>query len=342
METSITVAEEEAGPPPTPPKHIQRQLWWIFFPTGLPFIRTKGFVIPLLTTIVPNLILGSGTFSLLFFPNYYINQEYIWTADLCISWIVYNYCLYIHAIWDRTLTVNTTKIRKAYQGITATFMILYYIYWLYFFVIQLNLHPEKRLVIQLGNALMGTAWYIFFSTMGSLYYTICFVMLQRAETIRLWLKDVKATKPSLQEFYLQYNGQYKQIRLFSKYWNVLIFLGFLLLTFHIPIDLFSVLFSKNYYDSFGLVIKTFSLFWYIFCICELNDYESIVISYVYKHRIFPPDDLEDIEKYASFRPLGLNFYGIRVNHSTMTKVVILVLNFIVPTIYALVSNKIFG
>jgi hypothetical protein len=167
-------------------------------------------------------------------------------------------------------------------------------------------------------------------------------MNQRAEAIRLWLKDVKTDRPSLPDFYLQYNAKYKAIRQFSKHWNILIFLGFLLLSFHIPIDLFSVLYSKNYYDSFGVVVKSFSLFWYIYCICELNDYEAIVISYLYKHRLFPASELLEIEKYAAYRPLGLNFYGIKVNHSTMTKVVILTLNFLIPTIYALVSNKVFG
>jgi hypothetical protein len=340
METSITVAEEDQSPPP-PPDKILRLFHYIFLPTGLPLIRHKSILVPLTLTLSTNLILGSSTFCLLYYPNYYINQGYIWTADIFLGWIVYNYSLYLHAKWDTTACVDSTPIKKHKHYITLSITGLYYVYWLYFYVIQNILHFDTSVFVQLVNALMGTAWYLFFSTMGSLYYAICFTMNQRAEAIRIWLKDVKDKGPSLPVFYLQYNARYKAIRQFSKNWNILVFLGFLLLSFHIPIDLFSVLYSKNYYDSFGVVVKSFSLFWYIYCICELNDYESVVIAYLYKHRLFPASELEEIEKYSSFRPLGLNFYGIKVNHSTMTKVVILTLNFLVPTLYALISNKVF-
>jgi hypothetical protein len=348
-ETAIQIASQSTHPPL---HHLDSQqiaiesqkrcLWFIFIPTGLPLIHHRWWIMRIVIVLVSNAILGAGTFSLLFFPNYYMNQEYIWTADLCIGWIVYNYMLFIHSNWDAAVSVERLPLKRRDTIITGTFTVLYYIYWLYFYVIQNILHSKPVVMIQLGNALMGSAWYLFFSMMASLYYTICHAMLQRAQTIRLWLKSVKRSRLTLQEFYAQYNLKYKGVRKFGKYWTFLVFLGFLLLSFHIPIDLFSVVYSKNYYDSFGLIIKSFSLFWYIYCICELNDYDTALISYLYKHRLYPLADLTEIEKYVEYRPLGLDFYGIKLNHSTMTKVVIIVLNFVVPTIYALVSNKIFG
>ena len=49
-----------------------------------------------------------------------------------------------------------------------------------------------------------------------------------------------------------------------------------------------------------------------------------------------------IEKYVIYHELGLNFYGIKISGPMIVKVGLLMVNLIIPTIYAIVSSKIAG
>ena len=142
------------------------------------------------------------------------------------------------------------------------------------------------------------------------------------------------------DFYNEYNKHYNIIKNFAKYWNFLIFLGFILLIAHVPIDLISVIIDKQIFDIPGIVIKKTALIWYLYCICQLNDYEDKIIPYLYKHRIYNDDQIEYISKYIKYRPLGLNFYGIKISGSFITKYFIIGINLLIPTLYALFSKKI--
>jgi hypothetical protein len=300
-------------------------------------LLVTGLLLPYKLSIIPLGILTSGCFSMLFYPEYYPNQSIIWTADLVIGTVTYGYMI----LWkhkDNPL-LQTSKL---YTRITLLFYWLFILYWIFCAVLQFSTHTHPTLEIQGKNILMSTAWWFFFSTMAYLYYTICITLLQRSQELRIWLKSVKNEKPSLDVFFKAYNAHYKIILQFSKYWNFLVFLGFCLLGFHIPIDLISVIYAKNYYDSFGLSIKTISLGWYIACICKLNDIEPFILNYLYKHRIYSLEDMTAIEKYIEHRPLGLDFYGIKINKGFIIKILLLILNLIIPTVYGLISNSVFG
>lgn len=316
---------------------LLNRMFWI---TLLPLVNNKYKIIRYCIPTLINLILGSASFCLLYYPSYYATQGEIWTTDIVIAWVSYNYMIYLFKRWDAAKCFEQTDISKSVNQISLLFYWLYIIYWFYFAVIQFNTHNEKSILVQLGNTLMSTAWYFFFSTMAVLYYFICVKLSQRSTQICKWLKELKETRPTLEEFYSQYNKHYKAVKELGKYWNILIFVGTLLLTFHVPIDLISIIYKHYYFDIFGLIVKLFSLLWYLWCICELNDHELYVVSYLHKHRILSFNEIEEIEKYVIYRPLGLNFYGIKINKSFLIKIGLLTLNLIIPTFYALVSNQI--
>ena len=92
-------------------------------------------------------------------------------------------------------------------------------------------------------------------------------------------------------------------------------------------------------DIAGILVKSFGLAWYTYKICELNDMDTKVISYLYKHEIYDKENMEKIEKYATYHELGLRFYGIKINGPLILKIGLLTINLIIPTIYALVTNK---
>lgn len=142
-------------------------------------------------------------------------------------------------------------------------------------------------------------------------------------------------------FYVFYNIHNRRISLFSKNWNFVIFLGIVLLTFHIPIDLISIIYRREYLNLFGLILKSLSLLWYLMRICELNDCEVHLIAHLYKFRVFSQEEVKEIETYMSYRPLGLDFYGIKINKGVIIKVLLVIANLLVPTLYALVSNEFF-
>jgi hypothetical protein len=195
---------------------------------------------------------------------------------------------------------------------------------------------------------MSFSWYLFFSTTSILYYYICNRLLQRSEQLKNWLKGLKKKYKNQSirlihddnDFYKEYNLNYNIIKNFAKYWNFLIFIGFILLIAHIPIDLISILYLKQLFDIPGVIIKTSALSWYLYCICQLNDYEDKIIPYLYKHRIYNDDQIEYISKYIKYRPLGLNFYGIKISGTFISRYLIIIINLLVPTIYAILSKYI--
>ena len=67
--------------------------------------------------------------------------------------------------------------------------------------------------------------------------------------------------------------------------------------------------------------------------------EDFLLSYLHKHHILQ-DEMEEITRYMSVRPLGLNFFGVRITYSMLMKAALIGINFILPTVYGLVSNEI--
>jgi hypothetical protein len=297
-------------------------------------------IIKIIIPVFINSVLISATFCMLYYPEYYPTQGIIWSSDLGFITIIYNYMLYLQTKWDKVRCFETVPIPKFANQFTLLFYWLYLVYWLYFACIQFFTHSHRSFYYQLANTLLSTAWFIFFSTSATLYYFICVKLEQRSSSVRSWLRSLKVNRPSIEDFYSQYNAQYKKSKLLAVHWNFMIFAGFLLLTFHVPIDLVSILYNHFYYDIFGLIVKLISLLWYMWCICELNDYEIYIPSYLYKHRIFEVDTIQELEKFFEYRPIGLNFYGIKINKTAIIKVLLIILNLIVPTAYALFSSKI--
>ena len=95
-------------------------------------------------------------------------------------------------------------------------------------------------------------------------------------------------------------------------------------------------------DIAGIIVKSLGLTWYTYKICELNDMDTKVISYLYKHDLYNKENMESIEKYASYHELGLKFYGIKINGPLILKICLLSINLIIPTIYAIITNRLIG
>jgi len=318
----------------------EKYLKWMLNFTFIPLINNKYKIIKYTIPWINALILFVCIFSFGWYPEYYPMQGEVWISDVAIGSIVYSYMLYLYRKWDKSNINDDIIIPKWKINLSFVFYIFFIIYWFYFAVIQFNHHNQPDSLTQFKNTVMSYAWYLFFSVMATLYYFICIKLCQRAHSIRAFLKKLKKKTTSIETFYEQYNQHHEKIKKFSRYWNFIIFLGFLLLTFHVPIDLISIVYNKYYYDIPGFIIKLLALVWYTRCICQLNNYEGKIIPYLYKHKVYSIEQIDEIEKYISYRKIGLDFYGIKINGSTIIKVTLILLNLVIPTLYALFSSKI--
>jgi hypothetical protein len=316
----------------------EKNLTWMLAATGITLFRSKKWYIKYTFPTLFSLWIAVACFCPLWYPTYYINQAEIWTIDMIIIFCVYLTMLYLQTFWESVNLFEHIGISVFSNRISFVFYILFQVYWLYFAIIQFNLHSTPIVYIQVGNVVMSAAWYFFFTTAGALYYFVCTKLLQRAQAIKLWLSTLKQNSITIDEFYIQYNKHCKSAMNLSNNWNFIIFLGFLLLTIHIPIDLISIIVDGNMKDIPGAIIKGLALGWYLYCICILNDFDGRVVSHLYKQRMFGLEDMQMIEQYASRRKLGLDFYGIQINTSFIMKIILLLLNVIVPAAYSLIKK----
>jgi len=317
---------------PSCEKYIHR----MFDITLIPFINTY-FYKPL--PLFASTILIGSVFSPLYYSNYYLFEPILYSIDLFIAFIAYNYLMYKYLSWQTTSCFEHTSIDRITENTSLFFYSIFMLYWLYDAFIQFGYHTEKDILIQIGNIYMSVAWYFYFSICSLLYYFICIKLAQRTQSINIWLKSIKRSRPNIEEFYKSYKIHHKAIKVFGKHWNFVVFMGFIILTYHIPIDLVNILYNNRYTDIAGVIIKSLSLIWYIYQICLLNNKEKQVIYYLYKHELFSTDEMTRIEKYSLLHELGLNFYGIKIDGSLIIRLGLITVNLIVPTVYALLSNK---
>jgi hypothetical protein len=317
----------------------EKNLKKMLYAPGLSCFRHQNKFVKWVLPLGANIGILGACFSPLWYPSYYPNQTEVWVADICIVWVVHCYMLFLQSKWDISSCFEQIEIPRWTNIITLTFYWLFILYWAYYGVVMFMIHNVSSVLVQLGNTYMSIAWFFFFTTSASLYYFICAKLLQRSECVKWWLVKITRDHPSVDQFYIDYNEHCKRIRRFGAHWNFVVFLGFILLGFHIPIDIVSIVYDKNYYDAPGAVIKGLALSWYLYCICRLDDLEGKIIPFLYKNRMFVLEDIQMIEKYVEYRGVGLDFYGIRINTGYIMKVVLIVGNLIVPTLYAVLKNN---
>ena len=311
----------------------------MFFITLIPFVKTKYYI------VLPGLaflIIASSVFSPAYYPTYYSDQPEINCIDLAIGSIVYLFLSYKYLNWEQNSCFEHTSVKREDEIISQVFYWLFMFYWLYYGYIQFSIHNDPIVLIQVGNVFMSTAWFVYFSTSSLLYYYICIKLAQRSQSINLWMKTLKRDRPLIGDFFVGYKLHHKSIKSFGRAWNFIVVMGFIILTYHIPIDIFNVVIQHKYDDIAGILVKSLGLMWYTYNICRLNDMDNKVISYLYKHNIYSKEEMEQIEKYATYHELGLSFYGIKINGPLILKLFLLTINLIIPTVYALITNKIIG
>jgi hypothetical protein len=326
----LTLREE-----PSCEKHIKT----MFSITLIPFVKTKYYI------ALPGfafLIIASSVFSPAYYPTYYLDQPEINCIDLAIGSIVYLFLSYKYLNWEQNSCFEHTSVKKEDEIISQIFYWLFMFYWLYYGYIQFSIHNDPIILIQIGNVFMSTAWFVYFSTSSLLYYYICIKLAQRSQSINVWIKTLKRDRPLIGDFFVAYKLHHKAIKTFGRAWNFIVVMGFIILTYHIPIDIFNVVIQHKYDDIAGIVVKSLGLLWYTYNICRLNDMDNKVVSYLYKHNLYSKEEMEQIEKYAIYHELGLSFYGIKINGPLIIKLALLTINLIIPTVYALISNQIIG
>lgn len=304
---------------------------------------------------IPVIMNASILFSAIFsYSNYSStilgDNQLSWSVYFSLLAFCYNYIYYLVSNWkvhkhyiERNIQ---TKKRKVSYSLYYLF-IFFFFYYCTVYILQLTtgdasntkLISDNSNFFYMLNYSFYLGMYIFFTTCGACYYFVTTKLIQKGNMLHKWLHELKLRKPDINTFYKQYNKHYKRIKLFAKYWNILIFLGFVMLTFNLPLDIISILYYSEFYNLPSIIIRFVLLIWYTYCICYYNFYEKYIPSYLYKHRIYEQYKIKGIEKYMTYRPISLNFYGFTINGHLIMKSIVLFINIILPTIYGLVSNK---
>ncbi len=324
-----TVVPVTQSVPGTTRALIERDIVYMAYACFLPRIN---YIIPLITTAW----IGVGACSLAWNPTYYIHQAEFWSAHIMLLFPAYIYLLTKRKEFYTFVGVN---INKWYRWITLAFYGLFMAYWAYFCWFELYNQREDRWYEQIGNVFMSITWYIFFSVASTVYYYTAVKLLQRSETIKQHIHTLTDSTLSKFEFFRIYDQEFEINRKFGNVWNRIIQLVIFVLIINIPADALAIFVKKAWFVIPGLIMKSLGLLWYLLCICKLNYMEKYVVNYLHKHHILQ-DDYEEITRYMEVRPLGLNFYGLRITYEALMKVLFFGVNLLVPTLYGLFSNQI--
>jgi hypothetical protein len=297
--------------------------------------RLLKYGIPLLV----NLILGTACFSPLWYPKYYVHQTEIWTAHLVLIIPCYNYILVQRYKWQSAIPRDHVAIQTAYRAISLFFYWLFMAYCGYFMGYMFYFNRSVVWPYQIGNVVMCAAWYLFFAISSATFYFTATMFLQRARYIKSVVKRLKGSTNITQDLYTLYDIEFKKNRSMGRVWNRIVFIVLVVLAANIPIDFIAIYVKKAYFDIPSVIVKVLGLTWYLLTICKVNHMETYLLSYLRKH-YYLEANIEQIEEYIRVRPIGLNFYGIRITYDYVTKAVILIVNLLIPTLYGLVQNHV--
>jgi hypothetical protein len=286
-----------------------------------------------------NVILITCALSPAWFPDYYMQQTAIWTAHLVIIIPCYNYIRIQRDKWFLVAFGDHNAIRGMYRGLTMTFYGLFMAYCGYYMGYMLYFNRYKPWPFQIGSVLMSIGWYFFFSISSATYYFTATSFLQKAHYIKQAIKTLKFAKDLRRDFYRVYDIQYRSLRRFNNTWNRIIFIVIVVLTANIPIDLIAIIYKHAYYDAPGVFVKFVGLLWYLITICKLNYMEIYTMNYLHKHH-YLQESIGEIENYIRVRPIGLNFFGIKITFEYLVKLLLLSVNLLLPTLYGLIENNI--
>ena len=286
-----------------------------------------------------NLILGVACFSPLWYPAYYVHQTEIWTAHLVLIIPCYNYILVQRHKWSSVIPRDHITIQTAYRVISLVFYWLFMTYCVYFVGCMFYFNRAVAWPHQIGNVAMGLAWYLFFAISSATYYFTATMFLQRARYIKSTIKRLKGSMDLAQDLYTLYDTEFKKNRRMGRVWNRIVFIVLVVLAANIPIDAIAIYVKKAYFDIPSIIVKLFGLTWYLLTICKVNHMETYLITYLRKHH-YLEENIEQIEEYIRVRPIGLNFYGLRITYDYVTKSVLLLVNLLIPTLYGLIQNHV--
>ncbi len=296
--------------------------------------RFLKYAVPILV----NLFLAVASFSPLWYPRYYVHQTEIWTAHLVLIIPCYNYILAQRHKWQSVIPRDHVSIQTSYRVATLIFYWLFMAYCAYFMGYMLYFNRAVGWPFQIGNAVMAVAWYLFFSVSSATFYFTATMFLQRARFVKSVIKRLKGSKDLAQDLFTLYDIEFKKNRRMGRVWNRIVFVVLVVLTANIPIDAIAIYVKKAYFDIPSIIVKIVGLTWYLITICKVNHMETYLITYLRKHH-YLEDSIEQIEEYIRIRPIGLNFFGLRITYDYVAKAILLLVNLLVPTLYGLVENN---
>jgi hypothetical protein len=273
------------------------------------------------------------------FPNVYAtDNRFILACYIITVYLVYISCVkYFKLKNDKILYVNLenecTSSQILWLKITIILFIICGIYCQLGIPLGLVGSSSSEYLV-LATVLLGFYWLQFYIVCCSIFIYINTYCFGQYSVIKNWLKGLKrGTHPKdLDSMYQMYSHFYNTGKYFRKLWINIILITFCIITFRIPISFILLVYSKFYFESVLLVFNVYAWFTLLIPICNLNEINSMIKFYFYKHPhiIESTENIEKFIKFSELKPLGLIFYGFTLKFNHLLTIVIVVLNVIVP------------
>ena len=196
--------------------------------------------------------------------------------------------------------------------------------------------------LKFSAVVIGIYWAAFTMVCCAFFLYINTYCMGMTNIIKVWLKGMKRLDYPTDTYLIfqVYKKFYKMSKGFRTRWNNILCITFMMITFRIPFSFILVFYNSFYWEIPLLVYHIYNWFHLILPMCEVNYQNEEISNYFYKHPHIVKDkaDIEDIVKYNSINPLGINIYGLIPRYTHLVSIVFVVGNLLLPVVLMFITD----
>jgi hypothetical protein len=185
-----------------------------------------------------------------------------------------------------------------------------------------------------SSVIVGIFWGCFTMVCCAFYLYINAYCMGMTCIIKTWLKGMKRLDypTDLYLIFQVYKKFYKLCKAFKINWNNIVCLIFMIITFRIPFSFILVFYNEIYWEAPLLAFHFYNWIYFVLPICEVNSQNDELTTYFYKHSHIIADktNIEEIVKYNSINPLGINIFGFMPKYTHLVSIAFIFSNVLVP------------
>ncbi len=207
---------------------------------------------------------------------------------------------------------------------------------------NLAISTEGSVFLKISSVIVGLYWGAFTMICSAYYLYINAYCMGMTSIIKVWLKGMKRLDYPTDTYLIfqVYKKFYKMCKGFRKRWNNILCLTIMIITFRLPFSFILVFYNTLYWEAPLLLFHVYNWIYLVIPMCEVNEQNNEISRYFYKHRhiVKDKDDIEEIIKYNSINPLGINIYGLIPKYTHLVSIIFVFVNVLIPAFIAFLTD----